>query len=109
MSSARLPAALVVLSLSVFSVALGAEQQIIGKRLVVEASPRSVTVLAREKNSDIAGIVGDPTANGATLRVILKGGQTSDETYSLLPGNWTGTNSGFRYIEDYPFPTPSGA
>jgi cysteine-rich repeat protein len=59
---------------------------------------RSIVVLGKETASDIgAAIVGDPTASGATLRVVATGATDSDETYALDAAGWSPTKTGFKY------------
>jgi hypothetical protein len=61
---------------------------------------RRVIVLGRETSTDIGpGIVGNPVASGATLRVIAKGGVDSDQTYVLDASGWSTIGTiGFRYL-----------
>jgi hypothetical protein len=50
---------------------------------------RNVTAVAKETSTDIGPAnIGDPTATGATLRIIAKGIDDSDETYLLGAGGW---------------------
>ena len=53
-------------------------------------------VLGRESASDVPAIVGDPTSDGATLRIIADGTTASDETYVLHFSQWIPTAGGFR-------------
>src|SRR5262245_27390063 len=85
--------------------ALAADQLVIGKVFLVKnPSPnpakRLVKVIARELASS-ASIVGDPTVNGATLRVVSHGGTDQDQTFPMPPEGWQATSTGYRY-RDYP-------
>lgn len=68
------------------------DQAILGRRLLVrDASAgtdpvkRKVVVIAKEKNSPET-IVGDPLVAGAVLEVVANGGNSSSQTFVLLPG-----------------------
>jgi hypothetical protein len=78
---------------------------ILGRKMLLKdpgrtEAKRRVIVIGRETSTDIGpDIVGDPVTNGATLRVIAKGGMISDETYVLDASGWsTIGNVGFRYL-----------
>jgi hypothetical protein len=79
------------------TLASAAEQQILGQRLLVKATPRVVVVVGKETATDIPSIVGDPTANGATLRIITDGDTSSDETYALPAADWSARRAGFKF------------
>lgn len=88
------------------------DARVAGKKLIVKdptgaESERSVVVLGKEKQSDIGPLpgLGDPTASGATLRVVTTGTTSSDETYTLDASGWTALATGYRYSG----PTGSGA
>jgi hypothetical protein len=77
---------------------------ILGKRLTASdpagaESSRRLTVLAKETATDIGPtIAGDPTASGATLRLVANGMTASDQTYVLDAGGWSAIGAlGFRY------------
>src|SRR5262249_9561399 len=78
---------------------------ILGRKILVKdptgSEPgRTVIALGKESATDIgSAIVGDPVANGATLRVIAKGTTPSDQTYPLDAAGWraAGTGVGFKY------------
>lgn len=85
--------------------ALAADQLVLGKVLLVkDPSPnpakRLVKVIARELASS-ASVVGDPTLNGATLRVVAHGGTDQDQTFPMPAAGWVATSAGFRY-RDFP-------
>lgn len=93
--------AVVILLLSSFSLtapARAADQAVLGKLLLVKnpssADKRKVVVKAKE-DSSAASIVGDPTANGATLVVDAIGGTTNSETYNLAAGTSVATGKPF--------------
>ncbi len=89
--------------------AIAAEQEVLGKVLVVKnpGDPVKRKVVVKAKHPASAGtLVGDPTVNGATLIVDAIGGSTNSETYSLPAGVspttgkdfWKGTAAkGFIY------------
>jgi hypothetical protein len=60
---------------------------------------RKVLALAKETSTDVGtGIVGDPTATGATLRVIANGMNGSQQSYVLDASGWSPAGSiGFKY------------
>src|SRR4029434_9578709 len=61
---------------------------------------RRVAVLARERNTDIGPTIqGDPTLNGATLRLIASRATFSTQTYALDAAGWSASVPGrvFRY------------
>jgi len=85
-----------------------ADQTILGTQLVVKdpgaAEKRKVTGKAKEKASPDT-LVGDPTADGATLTVGAEGGTPSEQTFELPQGTnakgkpfWSGdATKGFKY------------
>ncbi len=80
-----------------------AERQILGRKIVIgdrtgAEADRVTVVLGRERASDVPGIVGDPTADGATLRIIAAGAAASDEVYVLRANGWIATATGFRFL-----------
>jgi len=81
--------------------AVAADQQIAGQRMTVLDPPPGATgrrsVVVRGRGPDGVTIVGDPVAGGATLRIIVKGQQVSDQTYSLPPAFWTTVADGYRF------------
>jgi hypothetical protein len=60
---------------------------------------RKVLALAKETSTDIGtGIVGDPTATGAMLRIIANGMNGSQQSYVLDASGWSPAGSvGFKY------------
>jgi hypothetical protein len=59
---------------------------------------RKVIAVGKESATDIGpAIVGNPVANGATLRVIAKGSTDSNQTYLLDAVGWSATGTGFTY------------
>jgi len=82
-----------------------AEHQILGKVFAVrerrfseDSVRRPVRVVGREASTDVGGIVGNPVADGATLRLIVKGGDTGEDTIDLPAASWRATRYGFRYV-----------
>ena len=78
---------------------------ILGKKLLVkdpsgDETQRAVVALGRETTTNIGpAILGDPVANGATLRVIANGATDSDQTYVLDASGWSVLGStGFKYL-----------
>jgi predicted dienelactone hydrolase len=71
-----------------------------GRRMVVTEPKnlldRRISVLASESPSDLGAIVGDPTAHGATLRVVVRGAE-ADETFVLDPVGWSASGTSYRY------------
>ncbi|HYC56880.1 MAG TPA: CocE/NonD family hydrolase [Candidatus Binatia bacterium] len=67
-------------------------QVVLGARLAVKdpgfSVGQNVLVQARERDSDVA-IVGDPTVNGARLRVVTRGGESADQTFELPASGWS--------------------
>jgi hypothetical protein len=90
------------------TLAYAADQTILGTQLVVKnpgvPEKQSVTGSAKELASSNT-IVGDPTANGATLVVRAEGTNPSEQTFNLPQGTdangkpfWTGdADAGFKY------------
>lgn len=90
------------------TVAQAADQTILGKQLLVKdpgtPTKRKVVGTAKEKASPDT-LVGDPTADGATLTVRADGATSTEQTFALPQGTsakgkpfWTGSASaGFRY------------
>ncbi len=88
--------------------ALAADQTILGKAFTVKnpATPdrRKVVVVGKEAGSPNT-LVGDPTANGATLTINANGGTPSSQTFVLNQGTssvakpfWTAVGTtGFKY------------
>jgi len=82
------------------------ERRILGKKMILrdrtgaEADRRAV-ILAKEVPTDVYGTFytfdGDPTVDGATLRVIANGGTPSEEAYELDAAGWTAISNGYRY------------
>src|SRR5262249_7031485 len=90
--------------LSIQGQRFAAGRPILGKKLLVKnptgSEPqRTVIALGTESATDIGpAILGDPVANGATLRVIAKGTTTSDQTYLLDAAGWSAAGTvGFKY------------
>ena len=54
-------------------------------------------MLAKETGTDIPPLVGDPTVNGATLRVLTDGATPSDEFYDLPAALWYSTATAFIF------------
>jgi hypothetical protein len=78
---------------------------ILGKKLLVKdpsgnEPQRAVIALGKETATDIGpAVLGNPVANGATLRVIANGGTDSDQTYVLDASGWSVLGStGFKYL-----------
>ena len=96
-----------VVGVCLLSVALGspvgaAERLILGKKLVVRdpsgsEANRVTVVVAKETATDVPGIVGDPTVDGATLRIMTTGTSAVDEFYALHFFGWTATSTGFVF------------
>jgi hypothetical protein len=87
---------------------LAAEQEILGRRLLVrdphgDETHRSVAIVGRETATDIAALAGDPTTGGATLMLGVNSG-SSGQLFVLDASGWSPTASGFRYDG----PTASG-
>jgi len=90
--------------------AVAADQILLGRTFQVkdgapgvDATKRKVVGLAKEKASPNF-IVGDPTAGGATLQVIVDGGSPSSQSFALPQGLgstgkpfWKATGTGFVY------------
>jgi hypothetical protein len=78
-------------------------RQILGKKILVknptgDESTRKTVATAKEAATDLGPtIIGDPTVTGATLRVIVNGPTSSDQTYALDAAGWTATGGGYRY------------
>ncbi len=79
-------------------VAYGADQTILGQSFVVKATKTSrVTATGKETNST-GTLVGDPTANGATVTITADGATPSTQTFTLPASNWKGdATRGFKY------------
>jgi len=96
-------ASIFVLSAAILvSPAIAADRTVLGKKLLVRdpdgTEPRRVTVvLARERNTDVPAIVGDPTADGAILRVTTGGANPTDAFYGLNAADWRATPTGFVF------------
>ncbi len=94
-----LSAAAVVVLLS--TPALAATQVIAGKRLVVRdpggAEDRRKVIVAGREAATAATVVGDPSAGGATLRLVTSGLTLSDVTYTLAAAGWRPISGGFVY------------
>lgn len=91
----------ILIALSVVAPARGAEQTVLGKRLVVKdpgaGAKRRIVLRALEKSSPNA-LVGDPTTGGATLTVRTRGANASGQRWTLPAAFWTGTAAaGFTY------------
>jgi hypothetical protein len=97
------------------------DQPILGRTLIirnpragetpsVEEKHRSFVLRGVEKATDVAGLLGDPTSDGAVLRVVVGGASPSDETYTLDPSGWSGLRAGrgfiFRNTASAPQPAP---
>jgi hypothetical protein len=98
----RAALALLVACLLSAAPAPAADQQILGKRFLLRDPTgaiglRQLRVTGRESSTDIAALVGNPVADGATLRVVVKGASTGDETYTLPAEGWRATATGFRF------------
>jgi hypothetical protein len=70
------------------------------RNLSGEENGRRIVVLGRESATDIGpAIVGDPTVDGATLRMITNGATSSDQTWVLDASRWRPCgNVGFDYV-----------
>ena len=82
-----------------------ADQTVRGKELLVRdpstIARRQVVLKAIEPGTDNS-VVGDPTANGASLMIAVYGGTASAQTYPLPSTNWTGdVNHGFKYKDTH--------
>jgi hypothetical protein len=88
--------------------ASAADQTILGSQLLVKnpSTPEKRTVVGKAKESASSNtIVGDPTANGATLTVRAEGTNPTEQTFALPQGTnskgkplWTGDAiAGFKY------------
>jgi hypothetical protein len=78
-----------------------ADQTILGSKLLVKnpstADKRKIVLKAKEDASSNT-LVGDPTANGATLTITANGTSSSSESYSLPQSGWSGdATKGFKY------------
>src|SRR3954453_22431727 len=78
--------------------AAAATQTILGKQLRITdgGAKRTVSVVALEHGTS-ATIVGDATADGATLDVIANGGSDSRQTFTLPSSGWTRQSLGFKW------------
>ena len=81
--------------------AAAVEHAILGKKVVVRdptgvEENRSVVVIARESATS-ATIAGDPTVDGATLRITTAGGTAVDAFYPLFAFNWRSVSGGWVY------------
>jgi hypothetical protein len=85
--------------------AFGADQTVLGRSMAVSdplpgvnPSKRIVKVTASESRDTDNSVVGDPIADGATFQVIVNGGTSSNQTFTLPAGphststspGWTG-------------------
>jgi hypothetical protein len=83
--------------------ALPATHLVLGRRMVIKDPTgnevaRATTVVGREVATDVGPtIVGDPTASGATLRVITNGDTPSDQTFVLDADGWSPLATGYAY------------
>jgi hypothetical protein len=82
----------------------GTGRPILGGRLLVkdrngDEENRKVIFIAKDLATDIGpSLIGDPTTEGATLRIVTSGGTPSDQTFILDPDGWTAIGStGFSY------------
>src|SRR5438093_13724184 len=78
-----------------------ATQLVLGRKFQLKdaggPTTRKVAGQALEKASNDT-LVGDPTANGATLEVVAHGGTDSDQTFTLPKEGWSALGAyGFRY------------
>lgn len=80
---------------------VAAERVILGKKVLVRnpsgEANRVTVVVAKETATDVPSIVGDPSVDGATLRITTSGGTPVDEFYTLFAFNWSAASSGFVY------------
>jgi hypothetical protein len=81
--------------------AYGVDQTILGQSFLAkdpgQPARRKVLVKAKEPASSNT-IVGNPTADGATLTVTANGGTPSTQTFDLPASNWSGDVArGFKY------------
>jgi len=59
---------------------------------------RTVILFAKENPTDIGPFLGDPVADGATLRAITRGNTDSDQTHLLDAAGWGALGStGWKY------------
>ena len=80
---------------------LAATQVIAGKRLMVQdptgTEDRRKVILDGREAPAAATVVGDPSAGGATLRLVTSGLTLSDVTYTLAAAGWRPIPGGFVY------------
>jgi hypothetical protein len=80
---------------------LAAQQQILGRKLLVQnpdgdEANRRVVLVAKESATDIAALAGNPVADGAALLVGVNSGSTG-QFFFLEASGWSATSTGFRY------------
>jgi hypothetical protein len=79
-----------------------ASQTILGKKLIIKdaGSPTTRKIVASAKEfSSPDTVVGDPVANGGSLRVVAYGGTPSDETFALPAAGWKAIGTtGFKFL-----------
>jgi hypothetical protein len=79
-------------------VAYGADQTILGQTFLVKDTKGSKVVATGKEIRSTATLVGDPTANGATVTITADGGTPSTQTFTLPASNWKGdATRGFKY------------
>jgi hypothetical protein len=92
-----------ILASSVHGQRYATGRPILGKKILVKDPTgneiqRGVIALGKESTTDIGpAIIGNPVANGATLRVIANGMVDSDQTYVLDAAGWSALATGFKY------------
>jgi hypothetical protein len=92
--------ALVILALA--TAAFAADQQILGRRLLVKdltgvETQRVVVVQGRQPYSTFFQFVGDPTVDGAALQIVANGPTGSTQALTLGAAGWTAIGNGFIY------------
>lgn len=87
------------------AVAWTADQTILGNLFLVkdpapDASPdptKRIIKVAGKESASPNTIVGDPTATGASLRIIANGANDYDQTFPMPAAGWTPLSTGFKY------------
>jgi hypothetical protein len=79
-----------------------AQHPILGRKVVLrnpgdEASRRGIFA-GRDAGAEESGIVGDPSVNGATLRLIANGATSTDQVFVLPAAGWRTMSNGFKFV-----------
>jgi hypothetical protein len=95
------PARVLGVALLLGGIAVAADQQMLGKKLIVkdpsgDESKRSVIGLGKEKPTDVSAL--SNPSSGATLQIIANGTSPSNQTFSLPAAGWSAIGNGFKYI-----------